>query len=190
MITNKITEMTQHLQGLSKKEFRNYLTGTLVGIGLLCTIITVSIYHKSSALRDQLKKLNKQAREVEKIVAQHRELREQEEKIKQMLIKHPDFNINTYFERFMATHKLKTDSDWTPRSGTRIQGARKEDTYQEMILRASFKQQTMQKLVTILDALYKEPLVYVKELDIATEDGKIAFDITLATKLYKKATEL
>ena len=189
MIIKQIEQLTNYLQALSKKEFQQYLIVGLVSIGLLATGTTYYIYQKSSNLVTQLKQLNRNANNIARIVARHEKLQEREQNIITLLEKYPDFNINSYFERFYTKHKITPEPNWKPEEGAVIIGSQENVRFQEIVLQATFKNQTMQKLVELLQDLYKETIVYIKELEIRRENAKITIELTLATQQYKKERE-
>jgi len=185
----QIEQLTSYLQALSKKEFQQYLIVGLVSIGLLATGTTYYIYQKSSNLVTQLRQLNLDANKIARIVARHEKLQEREQNIRTLLEKYPDFNINSYFERFYTKHKITPEPNWKPEEGAVIIGSQENVKFQEIILQATFKNQTMQKLVELLQDLYKETIVYIKELEVRRENAKITIELTLATQQYKKERE-
>ncbi len=185
----QIEQLTNYLQSLSKKEFQQYLIVGLVAIGLLATGTTYYIYQTSSNLVTQLRQLNRNANNIARIVAHHEKLQEREQNIRTLLEKYPDFNINSYFERFYTKHKITPEPNWKPEEGAVIIGSQENVKFQEIILQATFKNQTMQKLVELLQDLYKETIVYIKELEVRRENAKITIELTLATQQYKKERE-
>jgi hypothetical protein len=189
MITEKVNEAVNYIQKLSRKEFNKYLITTLACVAVLSLAMTYYIYSKSSALVEEIKKLNVQSRTVEKIFAQNKVLQNEEEMIKKLLKKDPNFNMRSFFEKFYTKHKIKPEPNWKPEDGDIIPGTELGVKYQEVILRATFKGQTMQKLVTLLKEIYKDPIIYLKAIEINGEKNKINFELTLATKRYKKEEE-
>jgi len=189
MITEQISQLTNYIQSLNKKEFRKYATATLIGIAILALGATYYVYHTSSSLVEKIKKLDADSNKIIRIIAQNEGLRKEEEKIRIILDKNPNFNMSTYFERFYTKHKIQPEPNWKPEQGTIIEGFQEGIKYQEIILQATFKKQTMQKLVTMLQDVYKEPIIYLKALEISTEEKTINFELTLATKQYIKEAE-
>lgn len=183
---NKIIQAVQYLQSLSKKEFQKYVIIALSSIAILVLGATYYTYSTASTLVIQIKKLNTQINQIEKLLAKNNQLTEEEQKIQEILDANPDFNMNTYFEKFYTKHKLKPEPNWKPEDGSIIEGSKRGVRYQEVLLKATFKNQTMQKLVTVLQDIYNEQIVYLKTLEITSEKEKINFELTLATKQYKK----
>jgi hypothetical protein len=186
---NKITQTLQFIQSLNKKEFQKYLLMTISSIAILALGTTYYVYHKSSNLTSQIRKLNLQTNKIAKLLSKNQFLETEEIKIQELLKSRPDFNMNTYFEQFYTKHNLKPEPNWKPEEGSVIEGSQAGISYQEIVLKAVFKNQTMQTLVTVLQDIYKEPIVYLKELEITAEKSKINFELTLATKKYKTETK-
>ncbi len=94
--------------------------------------------------------------------------------------KNKDFSLNQYFETFYKAQAIKPEDGWS--SSTTILNAQ----FDEVELPATFKGQTTQKLVSILQEIEKQEIVYVKDLKVRADKNKtIVFDIVLAT-LRKK----
>ncbi|MBU1007930.1 hypothetical protein KKA53_02535 [Candidatus Dependentiae bacterium] len=187
MITNQIAELTQYLQALSKKQLRQHITIAIAGVAVLAFSISYYIYYESSTLVAQLKKLNTTTNKIALITAQNEALQQEEIKIKAILNANPNFNMSTYFERFYTKHAIKPEPNWKPEEGAIIESTQEGIKYQEILLQATFKNQTMQKLVTLLQDIYQEPIIYLKALEVSSSPNRtISFELTLATKQYKR----
>jgi hypothetical protein len=186
---SKINEFITKLQSLEKKEFQKYLIIFLSTIALLSIGLLYYIYHTSSSLVQQIKKLNIQTHRIATLINKNKMLEQEERKIREILDKRPNFKMNTFFEEFYTKHNIKPETGWKPEEGAVITGTEEGISYQELILKATFKNQTMQKLVTLLQDIYKEPIIYLKSLEIEAEKTKINFELELATKKYKKEAE-
>jgi len=186
MIMDKINELTQYIQSLSKKEFQQYILGAIAAVALLALGTTYYIYHTSSSLSLEIKKLNTQKNKINQLIAQNSKLEKEEASIRALLDKNPDFTMLSYFETFYTKHNIKPEGNWKPEEGAIIEGSEPGVKYQEIFIRAEFKNQTMEKLVTILNDIYNEQVIYLKNLEINAENSKINFELTLATKQYKK----
>lgn len=183
---SKITQVIQYIQSLTKKNFQKQLTAVLSAIALLALGTTYYIYYKSSGLTLQIKKLNTQTNKITQLITKNEMLIDEEQKIQKLLETRRDFSMNTYFEKFYTKHKIKPEPNWKPEEGTVIDGSKPDIKYQEIILKATFKNQTMKKLVTILNDIYREQIIYLKGLEVTAAKEKINFELTLATKQYKK----
>jgi len=189
MIIKKFSQAIQLIQSLTKQEFQQYLAVALASVGILSLGATYYVYHKSYSLRKDIQKLNTQTNKIEELIAKNVKLSQEEEIIRKILDENPDFNMFQYFEKFRTRHNIKPEPGWKPEDGEEIIGSEPGIKYKEVILRATFKNQTMEKLVSVLQDIYKEQIVYLKSLEIAAQDSKISFELELATKQYKKEAE-
>ena len=122
----------------------------LIGTAILALGATYYIYSSSSSLIEQIKKLNNDTKKINQIISQSNQLQIEEQKIREILDKNPNFNMSTYFQRFYTKHNIKPEAGWKPEPATTIEGLQGDAKYQEVVLQAMFKKQTMQKLVTLL----------------------------------------
>lgn len=170
-----------YLQNLSKKDFERYLIICLVTITSFALGINYYIYSQSSELVLQIKNLEKTVNKTTQIIKDYEKLEIKEQELQKLLEQNRDFSIKTFFEQFCSQNQITPDPNWEAITRS-LDGSNKFD---EVSLAAKFKNQTTQKLVTILDALDKKEMVYIKELNIKnTENKKITFDITIAAKKY------
>jgi len=189
IIIEKLSELIKFIQSLNKKEFQQYMLATLSAIALLSLGISYYTYNKSSTLAGEVKKLNRQANRVAGILSKNTMLQQEEGKIRSLLEKNPNFSMKAYFEKFYTKHGISPKPESRTSQGPEIEGSEKGIKYQETVMQATFKKQTMKKLVDMLTDLYRDPIVYLKGLEITAENKKINFEMTLATKQYKKEEE-
>ena len=173
-----LVKIIQQIQQLTKKEFERYLMISLVSVSLFMGGIVYFVYTKSSDMIKQIKKLETLANKSVKIMNDYQQIQQDEEQLLGMLGKQKDFNIRIYFEQFCKEQNINPASAWNT-SSDQI-----NEKFEEITLSASFKDQTTEKLVRILEEIDKKEIVYIKNLAIKTEKEarKIAFDITIATK--------
>ncbi len=182
MIKEKIEQAATFIQSLNQQEFKKYLIITLTVIGTLALISTYYVYHTNESLAKQINALNLQINKIKTLSAQSEQLLKEEESIKELIGKHPDFEMSSYFENFYTKNKITPEPNWKPEEGTVIEGSTKGVLYKEIVLMATFKNQTMQKLVTIINDIYRDKIIYLKNVDITSQGSKINFDLTIATK--------
>ena len=94
---------------------------------------------------------------------------EKEERIKDLLAKNKDFNISIFFENLTNKHSITPEPNWKPET-EKIEGS---DDYEEIILQATFPNQTTEKLVAFLQDIYEEKMVYFKDLILTKEKSGI-----------------
>lgn len=181
---SKIIQAVQFIQALEKRDFQKYLIIVLLVVAFVALGGTYFIYQTTSGLTQEIKKLNTQSNKIAELIAKNTTLEQEEEKIQKLLQAEPDFNINSFFEKFYTKHNIRPESGWKPEEGISIEGTNKGTKFQEIKLKAIFKGQTMQKLVSILQDIYKEEKICLKNLEITRDDSKISFELTLATQQY------
>ena len=170
-----------YLQTLNKKDFDRYLGLFLIVVALLSGLTTYYIYSKSKVLVAEVKKLEELVNKTTKLIHQNELLEQKEQDLQQLLGLNKEFNMKTFFEQFTAQQGMLPDPGWE----TITQPVEGSEKFDEVILAATFKNQTTQNLVKFLDALDKNPTIFIKDLFIKNAGNKqINFDMTIATKKY------
>lgn len=172
-----IIKIADFIQNLNKKEFQRYLIIALSCIGLLMGSVIFYIYRSSSHLVAEIKKIERFGNKAAEILSEHEKLQKEEERIQVLLDKYKNFDIQGDFEQFFKEQNIVPEAGW----GTTIETINPK--FDEIILSASFRNQTTQKLVEFLQKLDEKEIVYIKNLTIRSEKNKkITFDISIATK--------
>jgi hypothetical protein len=115
--------------------------------------------------------------------AEYERLQQKEDQLQNLLKQYKEFNMNTFFEQFYKEQNMTPEANW----GTVPVPIEGNENFDEVILNATFKNQTTEKLTKMLDALDKKENVYIKDLVIRnTFNKKIDFDISLASMRYKR----
>lgn len=176
----------QHLLRADSKRFLQYCGG-LIGFAFVASAGVIYILYTTRAAKiETLSQLHEQVRKNDKIVVESDKIKAEEERIQGILNDNKGFNIKTFFEQFYRTHNVQPDGDWDTETRS-IDG---NDTFDEVVLPVTFKNQTTQSMVTLLSALDKHEIVYLKELDIQKSEGKvITVSLTIATKKRKQFWE-
>ena len=179
-----LNNFANYIQGLNKKEFDKYLTLFLLAIAALSAILTYSFYKNNSNKVTQIKSLEQLTNKSAKIISDNTKMQQEEERLQLILQQKKDFSIKTFFEQFCSTQNITAEPGWDAITQP-LEGS---DKFDEVILSTVIKNQTTHGMVKILDSLDKEEIIYIKELTIRNEDNKkITFDITIATKKYKRS---
>jgi len=78
----------------------------------------------------------------------------------------------------------------TPEAGWAPKEEHISDVFDEIILTATFKNVTSDKVVKSLNMLNKEEIVYIKDFHAKNNSNKtITISVTIATKRYKSSIE-
>lgn len=177
-IIEHIQSFALHVQKLSKKDLDRYIIATVASVGLLLIGMIYYIYTTSSELVTRIEQVKALGQKSSVLMQKYGKIQEEEIRLQNLLEKYKDFNIKIYFEQFCKEQGLVPDPNWD----TSVETVKEK--FEEVTLAATFKGQTTQKLVKILEALERNEIIYIKMLDIKTEKSSktISFDITLATK--------
>lgn len=172
------------IKELDRKRFQQYTIIFLAGIGLVVGGVMYYFYQKSSVLIGDIQKIQKLSREATAIIEKNKKMVAEEYRLQKILERKKGFSIKGFFETFTQKNNI------TPETGWDTQSREINEKFGEIVLPASFRGYTMQKLVEVLTELDKEEIIYIKELTIrSAEDKKIDFDIAIATKQYKNGFE-
>jgi len=171
-----------YILSLDRKHFQQYLLVSLAGFGLLCGGIIYWSHSTRNKKIDLLNQIHEQAHKNDKVLRASQKIKAEETRIQQLLEDNKEFNIKSYFEQFCQQHRITPESGWDTETLS-IDG---NDTFDEILLPATFKQQTTQVLVTLLNSIDKNEIVYIKELEVKRDKQKtITFTLTIATKKRK-----
>ena len=173
----------QHIITQNSKTMRTYL---LVGLSLMflaASGIVYFVYARRNAAIETLERLYQQAKNNDHIVAEHAKIKKEEERIQTLLENNKGFSIKSFFEQFCSEHNVTPEQGWD----TEVRSIEGNEQFDEIVLPASFKKQSTQALVTLLNSLDANEIVYIKELDIKKEEkNSISFNLTIATKKQKR----
>jgi len=185
MVEQTIAHIAHYLQALTKKEFHQYLS---VAVSVLIAIVigtSYYIHNTSSSLKSHLERINTLSAKATQLIKQNDRMAQEIQYVRTLLNNNKTFNMSTDFEEFCKRNQVTPEAGWKAEVEEKIEGS----DFEEVILRATFKNQTMQKLVELLQDIYKKEMVYLKGLEITNEGKKITLELTLATKQYKIGTE-
>ena len=185
-LKEKLQSLSSAIQQLSQKELQKYLIMTLGTVTLLLSGIIYYTHSTSTDLALNIKRTEKLANKSIRLMEQYEKLQEEENRLKDLLAKHKDFNVKIYFEQFCKQHGITPEPGWN----TSVDII--NEKFEEVTLPATFKNQTTEKLVQILEKFDKNELIYVKTLSIRSDKQKkdkaqqvgkkVSFDVTIATK--------
>lgn len=170
-----------YIERLDQKKFLQQ-----AGIFLACiTLVTGGIVYLIETKRNteiaNLKELSELSQKSAKVIRESEKIKLEEERVRALLDDNKNFSIKTYFEQFCRAHEITPEAGWDTETRS-IDG---NDMFDEILLPAVFKNQTMEHLVTILNDLDENEIVYIKELEIKNAEQNITFTLTIATKKQK-----
>jgi len=175
--------LATYIVQLDRKKFNTYAAALLGGIFLAGCGSVYFFYNKRTTLLAQLDALYKQAEQNNKIVHSFEKVKKEEERIQTLLENNKGFSVKSFFEQFCSEHKVTPEPGWD----TEVRGIEGNEQFDEVVLPATFKKQSTKELVTLLNSLEANEIVYIKELDIKKEENNtISFNLTIATKKQKR----
>jgi hypothetical protein len=170
----------------NNKQHVLFISFALGGMTLLMGGCLAYLYMQRAHDIETITQIQEQIKKNEILIIQSERVKAEEERIKALLDENKGFSIKTFFETLTSDQKLKPELGWD----TEVRSIEGNDTFDEIILTATFKKQTTQALVSLLNVLERSEIVYIKELDIKKEEKKtITFELILATKKRKQFWE-
>lgn len=161
---------------LKDQEYTRYLLVTLASIGLLIGGCMYFIYSTCSNLDTEIVKLQNSKKKTRKMLLDFATIDAEETRLRAVLEQHKKFNLTVYFEEFCKNSGFSATPGWST-TATVI-----NPQVDEIALTATFKSQTTESLVRMLQIFDKTEIIYIKNLHIKSEPGKkITCEITLAT---------
>jgi hypothetical protein len=180
-----ILNFINYLQSLAKKQLHQYFIVFILAIGGGVFGLIYVVHSKSVELLYEIKRLESLANKATSILEENQKMEIEEQRIQVMLDADRNFNIKSYFEGFCQAQGLPSQG-WGEARTEEL-----NDKFDEVSLTASFKGQTTEKLVRVLEDFYKKEIIYIKSLNVKQEpDKKISFNITIATKSLKKGFDV
>lgn len=173
------------LQELSKKEFERYLLIFLATVLAVALGIVYYISSTSTEYVNQIVTLQRLSDQAARVLAENDLLLQEQQRIQILFEQEKDFNIKSYFEQFCKQQNIVAEPGWDASSSDI------GDKFTETVLQATFKGQSMQKIVQVIDALDKKETTYLKEVTIRSEaNQKITTELRIGTVRPKKGIGL
>jgi hypothetical protein len=179
----KIEDLANYIQNLDEKTLKKNII-LFVGATVLISFgITYYSYSESSTLFQKISDLTEKEKKADKIILDQQKIQSEEEKTKDLLEKNPSSNLNGFFEKFYKKHNVTPEQDWKTEDGRETEGIEEGLKIQEKTLKVIFKGQTTEKLVSMLEDIQKEQIVWVKDIEITKEESKkITIEMTIASR--------
>jgi len=183
---NFLDTITQTISRHNTKQHQFFLAAVMgTAVAVLVGIIYF-LYTQRATDIETLLSLQEASQKNNVLIMKSDRIKLEEDRIKGLLEENKGFSIKTFFETLTLEQKLTPEPGWD----TEIRSIEGNDTFDEIVLNATFKNQTTQKLVTLLTVLDNNEIVYIKELEIKKEPKKvITFTLTIATKKRKQFWE-
>lgn len=176
MLKDTFAKFIDQINRLAPKTFQRYLLLFLSGVATLALGIIFYINQASIEEIKRTKRIQEMTKKATTLLTNFEKLNAEEIRISEMLAKNTDFNIKSYFEKFCKDQGLTPEPNWDTKT------IDINDKVSEVQLQATFKGQTTDKVVKLLEVLDKEIIIYTKEVNLKNEfNKKISIELTLAT---------
>jgi hypothetical protein len=176
MLKDTFINFTNKINNLTPKTFQRYLLLFLATVVILTLGIILYINQASIEEIKKTRRIEDMAKKASTLLTNFEKIKAEETRINEMLAKNTDFNIKSYFEQFCKEQGLTPEPNWD----TKITDI--SDKFSEVQLQATFKGQTTDKVVKLLEVLDKQSIIYTKEVNLKNEfNKKISVELTLAT---------
>lgn len=183
---NFFESLIESVSQQTKEQHKLFVASLLIGAFVSCAGLLYYFYMRRAADIATIQTLQEQSRKNDVLLNKSRAIQAEADRVQALLENNQGFSIKTFFESLTQEQKLKPEPGWETETHS-IEG---NDTFDEIALPASFKNQTTQTLVSLLGALEHHEIVYIKELEIKKEGPKnIGFQLTIATKKRKQIWE-
>ncbi|MBM3892805.1 hypothetical protein FJ365_00190 [Candidatus Dependentiae bacterium] len=179
-----LNKLVAYLETLDRRQFKFHVLGFFTAIVLLAGLFLYYLAESKNDLIVRLQALNKLATKGCHIIDIHRRIVKDEQRLKQVLEQKRGFVLQAFFEQICRDLSMTPEAGWAPKE------EHISDVFDEIILTATFKNVTSDKVVKSLNMLNKEEIVYIKDFHAKNNSNKtITISVTIATKRYKSSIE-
>ncbi len=128
------------------------------------------------------------ASKTDELISAYNAVTQEEDNLADLLAKKTDYTgLKSYFERFCQSQKVTPEPGWA--ETTEVKEITGSERFEEEQLSVQFKKITLKDLVQCIDALEKDDLLHLKELDIEKSDGSLTAKMAIAAKRFKRTVE-
>lgn len=178
-IFNKIFDF---FNKFSEKKFIQFIIIFLVFITTLCGIIIYKYYSNTNNLVKQIKSINNLRIEAKDLLERNLAIKNQQEKVDEILTKDKNFKIINYFETL--TKELRLNNYINEKSKQiSISDVESKQNYSEIRLNVKIQNINMKQLTDLLEKIENNERVFIKKLEINKSEKlpTIDADLTIAT---------
>lgn len=177
-----LKQIEQWASSLTKKEFQRYFVIYLIGVTLLAALLIFWQNNKSKNLRKKILITNTQRISAQAILSQDASVKKQKNIVDQTLKERKSFKLQLFFELIINKLKLQNNLKKSVPFVSTLESLRSAG-YSEVRVEASLINLNTKQLVELLDEIEKNPIIYVKYLEIIKSGKAPIIDviITIAT---------
>ncbi len=178
-----LESIKDYIQGLNQKEMMRIVVAYLV---IFVCLVSFLVYNHVNALgsaEQKTKLLNKARKEVQLILTEHDHIKSKKSEVDALLAKDTNFYIQKYCQDALNDLKLTNQSPLSLVSNTWPNG------YIEESVQINISQITMKQACQLLQALQKNQLVFVKNLDIVKGSVAKKINVNMLVATLKPVVE-
>ena len=183
-----ITRLAKFIMSTQEDAASRYIAITMGCCVLMLCSGLYFIQSKSSQFVSGIRQARTFASKTDALISDYNAITQEEDNLAELLSKKTDYsNLKSYFERFCQTNKITPESGWA--ETTEVKEISGSDRFEEESLRAQIKNIKMQELILYIDAIEKDELINLKELDVEKTDKTLSVKMTIAAKRFKRTVE-
>ena len=183
-----ITAIAQFIISLQEDTTSKYLA---IFMGSAVLILCSGLYYvhaRSTQLVRGIQQTRALASKTDELIGDYNAITQEENNLAELLSKKTDYsNLKSYFERFCQANKITPEPGWA--ETTEVKEVSGSDRFEEEYLHAQIKNIKMRELVTYIDAIEKDDLINLKELDLEKTDKTLSVKMIIAAKRFKRTME-
>lgn len=182
-----VAELNRFLAELDKRTFYKYVAGLLAAMILIMGIIFYVHHRKILNLRTQIKKLNTQRDEVQRLLSTFECVKQQKSEVEALLEKDKNFKIVGYVDDLLTSLGLAGNKAGLQQSEESLENI---GAYTEIKVVVTLSDISTRQLAELLQQIEKNERVHMNTLTITKSPTKASIDasFTLGT-VQSRATE-
>lgn len=179
---NFLKPIEQFVTSLSKKEFQRYAIIYIISVIVLASLLIFWQSSKANAIKKKIVQTNSQRITARDILTQDQEVQHQKKLVDQTLKERKNFKLQHFFGLIIKQLKLQNNLKKSDPFVSNLEQLRSSG-YSEVRVEASLINLNTKQLVELLEEIEKNPIIYVKYLEIIKSGKAPAIDvlITIAT---------
>ncbi len=192
MINRLLARIENFLATQNSAMFRNYILIYISVFSGLCGSLIFYYNYRTEIIIKNIKTLNTKYRsKVQELLSEELKIREQQNKVDELIKQDKNFLIMHYFESIIEQLGLSNKLQEKPRLTSVDPVLLKSKGYSELILEIKLDDLNMWQVTQLLEELEKNKRVYIKNLELESNPGTpptVSLLLTIAT--LKNNTEI
>lgn len=191
MIDRLLSRIENFLATQNSTMFRNYILGYISVFSAICLGLIFYYNYCTDSITKNIKALNTKRVQVQELLSQELTVREQQNRVDELIRQDKNFLIMHYFESIIAQLNLANNLPEKPRLISVDPVLLRSKGYSELILEIKLIALNMWQVTQLLEELEKNKRVYIKNLELESNLGTpptVNLLLTIAT--LKNNTEV